>query len=186
MNLESLPQVKPGDSVKADHHNSLVKAIRRRTPVSSQTVKIVETTSGFYCETIHSGSRASAQSHPFLAPSRASSSSVIQAGSVNGNLVTGSPVNIATEGTAQLYIRVTITLTISANGYVADNFASETAWIYQTGSIVPDNTSSFFYVPVATYSNGVKTVQHLTTNISLRPRDDGTGTSTPTAFYWRS
>lgn len=44
---EVFPNVKSGDAVRADHINTLVRAIRRRTPINSPTVDVVENATGF-------------------------------------------------------------------------------------------------------------------------------------------
>ena len=52
---EIFPNVKPGDAVRAEHLNAIVKGVRARTPTSSPTVKVVETATGFYMESRAAG-----------------------------------------------------------------------------------------------------------------------------------
>lgn len=176
MNPESLPQVKPGDSVKADHHNSLVKAVRRRTPVSSPTIKIVETSSGFYCETVRNGSVGAAQTrHPFYV----SSAGTVTPGTVNGSMVTlsGEPldntlnvINMEINGPIWLAITFTLTWTSTSPAYLASAVFSSATIGHNDG--LPSNTTSVKYYQIGNVSGGIATMT-IRNNVTAFLLDNG-------------
>jgi hypothetical protein len=163
MNPESLPQVKPGDTVKADHHNSLVKAVRRRTPVSSPTIKIVETSSGFYCEIVRNGASTGATQtrHPFYV----SSTGAVTPGTVNGSMVTLSEepldntsnvINMEINGPIWLAITFTLTWTSTSPAYLASAVFSSARIGHNDG--LPSNTTSVKYYQIGNVSGGIATM----------------------------
>lgn len=126
---------------------------------------------------------ASGADHPFKCPATADGTITPTAGIVNGNLVTGTP-SVSASGTQVVYVEVRMTLTTTAQGYVAGTFATETDWLYAVAGSLPANTSTRFYQAVATYVDGVLTTQHLQQHQRVRPRDDGSGTSNADAIWW--
>lgn len=121
--------------------------------------------------------------HPFKCPERASGAITPSAGSVNGNLVTGTP-SVSGSGVQVVYVKVTMTLNVTDYDYVLDTFFTETAWAYGVASSLPADTTTAFYILCASYEDGALTLQNLERNMFVRPRDDGTGTTTPDAIWW--
>lgn len=123
--------------------------------------------------------------YPFWCPSRANGTITPVDGLINDNLVTGTP-SVSGSGTQVVYAKVEMTLSVSFYGYVNTTFATETGWVYGVASSLPANTSTAFYVTVAIYVDGIKTVQGLDWNQRVRPKDDGTGGSVADALWWRA
>ena len=122
-------------------------------------------------------------SHPFLCAMAASTATAVVTGSVNGVPVVG-PVNVGTSGTRYVYVVSSHTVDISSNGYVMPEFATTPTYSLASGSSVPADSNTAFHLLVATYLNGMKTSQVVTSSLFVRPRDDGTGSSTAVAYWW--
>lgn len=129
------------------------------------------------------GGAGGTNDHPFKCPATADGTITPTAGIVNGNVVTGTP-SVSASGTQVVYVEVRMTLTTTAQGYVAGTFATETDWLYAVAGSLPADTSTRFYQAVATYVDGVLTTQHLQQHQRVRPRDDGSGTSNADAIWW--
>lgn len=153
---EFLNNVKPGDVVKADHHNSLIKAIQRRTPISSPSVKIVETATGFYCEAARGGGSASSFRGLWY-PSKVNNESVkIGAGSLfDGTTFHSVPeTTVAVSPTALNYIYLVCNLSATlVDGYVAGGTVSSTPTIARYSSVQPNNNSTG-YILLCTWQAG--------------------------------
>lgn len=129
------------------------------------------------------GGAGGTNDHPFKCPATADGTITPTAGIVNGNVVTGTP-SVSDTGTQVVYVEVRMTLSVTAQGYVAGTFATETDWLYAVAGSLPADTSTRFYQAVATYVDGVLTTQHLQQHQRVRPRDDGSGTSNADAIWW--
>lgn len=153
---EFLNNVKPGDAVKADHHNSLIKAIQRRTPTSSPSVKVVETATGFYCEAVSNGGIAS-NFRGLWFPSRVNDESVkIGAGSLfDGTTLHMVPeTTVVVSSTALNYIYLVCALSATlVDGYVAGGIVSSTPTISASPSVLANNNTTG-YIMLCTWQSG--------------------------------
>lgn len=188
--IDHLPMPRVGDVIKAEHIAAIRNAIKKRTPQSSPTVAVVETSAGFYMETRRSGGILPAPTtHPFLCPSRATADapSTVEGGTVNGVIVTGLDITISTIGTKYVYLVVTKSgggtlIASSASGWVT-GFTGVIAATLGTGSSIPADTNSALYRLVATYVDGVKTTQDTISSMMVAARDDQTSTSTAVILW---
>lgn len=192
MNLESLPSVHRGDAVKAEHHNSLVKAIRRRTPSSSQTIKIVETSSGFYCETIRGGSSGSEGGCQYSwTPRKVRTIEgydvvVLNAGSVSGATTNVNGVNIlanpelqipnAADTTQIIYLNIPVTKIQTADSFVYGSTITGGVATVEVNTSLPPSTQSNRYHELFRWRNGRLFNQLGKYNVAVYCRDDGTST----------
>ena len=115
-----------------------------------------------------SESAAAAATHPFLCPTSTdgTASSTIVAGTVNGVTATNLSLVISNSGTKYVYIDVTFTRQLSANGY-ATGFSGAITCAVATGSSVPSDTNTHLYRQIATYVSGTKTVQAVTSSLEV-------------------
>jgi len=127
---------------------------------------------------------AASSTHPFLCPKSTdgTTASSIVAGTVNGVTATGLTPTISNSGTVYVYLNVTVALDISAFGCVR-GFSTGVTCAVATGSSIPSDTSTHFYRQIATYVNGTRTVQAITTSMEVVARDDGTNTSKAVAIW---
>jgi hypothetical protein len=127
---------------------------------------------------------ASTSTHPFLCPTTTdgSTASVVVAGDVNGVTATNLSLTISNSGTKVVYVNVTYTADVTAHGYVV-GFSGAITCALATGSSVPSDTSTHLYRHIATYVDGTRTVQAVTTSLEVVVRDNGSGTSTATAIW---
>lgn len=177
MNPESLPQVKPGDSVKADHHNSLVKAVRRRTPVSSPTIKIVETSSGFYCETVRNASVGGGGPEYAWTPKRVNDELIeMSAGSISDGVTTRTPnvSAIAVSATALQYIYLVCTLNVTRiDGFVTGGTVTAASVITYSG--IQTNNDTTGYILLCTWQAGAIVDRFRYWSIECQINDNGGG-----------
>lgn len=125
--------------------------------------------------------------HPFKCASQASSSTLVTAGTVNGVSATSLLLNVGTSGTRYIYLDVTMALDTSTNNYVTGfNGGYITSVSCKTGSNVPVDSSTHLYRQIASYVNGVKISQDITTSMEVVVRDDGTGTGKAIAIWGQS
>lgn len=117
--------------------------------------------------------------HPFKCPNTGGDGSVVVGGTVNGVAATGLTLDIGTSGTVHVYIQATYTSNITANGY-RDGFSAAITAALGTNTSVPSDTTSDAYRLVATYVDGVKTLQAVTSSMEVLVY--GT-TSTPTIVW---
>jgi len=131
-----------------------------------------------------SGSTAGSTTHPFKCPKSTdgSTASVVVAGDVNGVTATNLSLTISNSGTKVVYVDVSYTAHVTANGYVV-GFSGAITCALATGSSVPSDTSTDLYRHIATYVSGTLTVQAVTTSLEVVVRDNGSGTSTATAIW---
>lgn len=124
-----------------------------------------------------------ATSHPFKCSGSTNGTDPITvvAGDVNTITATNLTPTVSASGTQYVYLNVTVSLTLTSNNYVVDLSVSAVA--IATGSSLPANSTTHCYIPVATYVDGVKTVQSRTTSLMLGVRDDGSGPGTP-SYLW--
>jgi hypothetical protein len=122
--------------------------------------------------------------HPFKCPGSTdgSTASSVVAGAVNGVTATGLSLTIINSGTKYVYLDVTYTQNLSSNNYVMGISGSVTCAV-ATGSSVPSDTSTHLYRHIATYVNGVKTVQSIISSMQVVVRDDGSGSAVSTAIW---
>jgi len=122
--------------------------------------------------------------HPFKCPkyTDGSTASVVVAGDVNGVTATNLSLTISNSGTKVVYVDVSYTAHVTANGYVV-GFSGAITCALATGSSVPSDTSTNLYRHIATYVSGTLTVQAVTTSLEVVVRDNGSGTSTATAIW---
>lgn len=125
--------------------------------------------------------------HPFKCPASTdgSTASSIEPGTVNGVSATGLSLTISNSGTKYVYLDVSYTQDLTSNNYVI-GFSGAITCAVATGSSVPSDTSTHLYRQIATYVNGVKTTQDITTSMEVVIRDDGNGASTSTAIWGTS
>jgi len=124
--------------------------------------------------------------YPFHCPAATDGSvaSAVIAGTVNGVTVTNLSLTISNSGTQYVYFDVSYTQGLSSNGYV-QGFSGAITCALATGSSIPSDTSTHLYRQVATYVDGVKTVQAILTSMEVAARDNGTGGVT-TAIWTRA
>lgn len=133
------------------------------------------------------GDAAATATHPFKCPAitDGSTASSIEPGTVNGVSATGLSLTISNSGTKYVYLDVTYTQDLTSNNYVI-GFSGAITCAVATGSSVPSDSSTHLYRQIATYVNGVKTTQDITSSMEVVIRDDGTGTATSTAIWGQS
>lgn len=113
-------------------------------------------------------STAASSSHPFKCPksTNGSTASTIVAGTVNGVTATNLSLTISNSGTQHVYLDVSMTRNLSAAGYVI-GFSGAITCALATGSSVPSDSNTHLYRLAATYVDGVRTVQALTTSMEV-------------------
>jgi D-serine deaminase-like pyridoxal phosphate-dependent protein len=133
---------------------------------------------------VNDAAATASSTHPFKCPKATdgSTASVVVAGDVNGVTATNLSLTISNSGTKVVYVDVTYTADVTANNYVV-GFSGAITCALATGSSVPSDTSTHLYRHIATYVNGARTVQAVTTSLEVVVRDDGSGTSTATAIW---
>ena len=195
---EIFPNVKPGDAVRAEHLNAIVKGVRARTPTSSPTVKVVETATGFYMESRAAGRPGSGSGGCDYSwtPSFAGNDGVgndhvqLNVGSVSGATVTitdaetlvatsilavPSPkLAIPDSGLYIAYVEITGTKTKTANDFVT-GFTISSATI-KVSDGVPASSQSVRRLELFRWYNGTLYSQLTRYNLLLYCRDDGTST----------
>jgi hypothetical protein len=127
---------------------------------------------------------AGGSSYPFLCPATTdgSTASTIVAGTVNGVTATNLTPVISATGTKYVYLDVTYTQELSANGYVT-GFDGAITCAIGTGSSIPSDTSTHLYRQIATYVSGTKTVQAIQSSMTVVARDNGSGPGTTLAIW---
>jgi hypothetical protein len=127
---------------------------------------------------------AAGDDHPFRCPNSTdgSTASSVTAGTVNGISATSLTPVISNAGTRHVYLNVSYSRALSGNGYVT-GFSGGITCAIGTGGSVPTDTTSNLYRLIATYVDGVKTTQPVTTSMEVVIRDNGSGSGTPTAIW---
>jgi hypothetical protein len=175
--IDTLPMPRVGDTIKAEHIAAISRALKKRTPRNSPTVKVHETADGFYldAESVAAGGKASP---PFTFPGQilADIPAIVKGGTVNGVPVTNGTdalptgkVAVSTIGTVYAYLEVTITKSTTASGYVV-GIASITTAIMKSAGSVPANTSTVLCRQVASFYNGKKLTQDIKTSMEVAIR----------------
>lgn len=194
MNPESLPTVNRGDPVRAEHHNSLVKAIRRRTPTSSTTIKVVETSSGFYCDLVRNagGSGGAGGCQYSWTPNKVRTIEgfdvvVLNAGSVSGATVNVNGTNILSNPELQIpnnnpltthivYLSIPVTKIKTADNFVYGCTITGGVATVEVATSLPTSTQSTRYHELFRWKNGRLFNQVGKYNVAVFCRDDGTST----------
>ncbi len=196
---DQLPNPLPGDPVRAEHIRQIVRAIRRRTPRPSPSVRPVQLgDAGFALETVYNsgGSGASLGIWHNFQPQRFNPELItVSPGTINGNYPTigGTSINSdpapqlvvsATVGVTNIvYAVVTFTLTIDS-GFVTGFTAS--SYTIEAYTSAQSHTSTKRFIELFRWRNGalLSTTQYW--NIGLRAEDSGIATSTAQWVQWNS
>lgn len=196
---DQLPNPLPGDPVRAEHIRQIVRAIRRRTPRPSPSVRPVQLgDGGFALETVYSGGGSGASLgvwHNFQPRKFNAELITLSPGTINGSYPTIGGTSINTDPRPQLtvsgtvgvtniiYAVVTFTLTTDS-GFVTGFTASSLT--IESHTSVQSNTSSKRYIELFRWRNGalLSTTQYW--NIGLRAEDSGSATGTAQWVQWNS
>lgn len=186
MTPEPLPIVKPGDAVRAEHHNALVRAIRRRTPVSSPTVDVVETSSGFYCSSKSGGGGGgmNAFSGNWKPTSTNSETVTISSGTIfdgaTTTIVPDTTVNVTSGELNYIYLECTLSPSF-IDGYVVGGIVTGASILSDTDVRINGNTVA--YILLCTWQDGlVDRYQWFSFNCEMV----NSGTGNTVFYYWAS
>lgn len=153
--IDTLPSPKAGELIKADHIAQITKAIRKRTPRNSPTVRVVETADGFWLEarTGGGGSRFVGCWYPTKVNSELIN---LTAGSITDGITTYLPdvTYIAVHATNAQYIYLVCTITPTlVDGYVTGGTIDSAT--VQAFSALQTNSNTTGYVLLCSWQAGV-------------------------------
>jgi hypothetical protein len=153
--IDFLPSPKVGELIKADHIASITKAIRKRTPRNSPTVKVVETADGFWLEA-KTGGAASGRFVGCWHPTAVNEELInLTAGSITDGITTYLPdvTDITVHATNPQFIYLVCAITAdTVDGYVTGG--SITSATVQAFSSLQTNTDTTGYVLLCTWQEG--------------------------------
>jgi hypothetical protein len=180
-NFEPLPQVVPGQPVRASDFNALVQAVRKRTPQSSPSVGVsFGQGAGFTLTSRYTRGGGSASGHPWqMSVSNASGGGsgkevTVTAATINPDNVMPTmggtaldeadppSLSIDGDGTYRIYVTINVTLTFSSAGNLTDyEVDSATVQATSKGGSVPsdDHSAGTYYRQIGTIVDGVVTAQ---------------------------
>lgn len=159
-------RLRPGGNVQLTGSGGVYTVSARPVPAVEEAVEEEEAT------------------HPFLCPDRAGDITVV-GGTVNGVAATNLTPTVSSSGTQHVYLDVTYAQDLSSNNYVM-GFSGAISCAIGTGGSVPSDSSTHLYRLIATYVDGVKTLQAITTSMEVVIRDDGSGGAVSTAIWGTS
>lgn len=176
---DSMPTVKPGDAIKAEHYNALTKAIKARTPRPSDTVSVRNTANGFVMEAA-SGGGAMSTFRGAWAPTVSSdqTSVTLTAGSINDGTQTWLPdvtdIELVPNALNYIYLKCQLNPTTEDSFVTGGDLSS--AVILATSS-TQTNSNTYGYILLATVDlSGSGTVtRYAWFNFSCQLRNQGVG-----------
>jgi len=185
MILDSLPTVKAGDAIKAEHYNALVKAIKRRTPRASETVAVNATSNGFTLSASGGGRSGSSSSfRGCWAPTIKGAKGERKISFTSGYITDGIYIVLpeldditCPDSTDVLYyvcLYVTFTPTV-VDGYVTGGTIDSASIVID--SSLPINTDSDGNILLCTIKNGAVVDRHSwwSLGINLLAKDSSSG-----------
>lgn len=152
---EVFPNVKSGDAVRADHINTLVRAIRRRTPINSPTVDVVENASGFALRA-RPGGGGGGGFRGLWHPTRVNDEAVKIGGGivydgVNTHIVADATVAVSASALNYIYLVCELNPTFE-DGYVAGGTLLSVGFHVSTSPEL--NTNTHAYILLHTWQEG--------------------------------
>jgi hypothetical protein len=187
--IDTLPLPRVGDTIKAEHIAALSTAIKKRSPLNSPTVKIRETSEGFYMEARGSGGGSGGSVSRYLLPRRVSAGRyTVSPGLLNlmpvrydttsGDELDGTQLHSLTNGVIYLVVRYTTTF---VDDYLTYHVL-HSVYTHDDTNIPADEpildgseiTGWRFHAPLATIVDDEITMNYGGSNLWSVLRDDST------------
>jgi hypothetical protein len=154
--IDTLPMPRVGDTIKAEHIAAISRALKKRTPRNSPTVKVHETADGFYLDAAPGGGASSSFRGAWY-PTKVNDELInLTPGSITDGVTTRTPTvtNIVVSATAPQYIYLVCGLTPTiVDGYVTGG-TIDSATVQAFGSL-QTNTNTTGYILLFTWQAGV-------------------------------
>lgn len=153
--IDTLPLPRIGDPIKAEHIAAISKALRKRTPLNSPSVKVCETANGYYLTAKSSVAASSFKGCWY--PSRVNAELIkLTAGSISDGITTFTPAvtSITVSATALQYVYLVCSITPT----IVDSFVTGgviTAASVQAFNMAQTTDNTTAYVLLCTWQSGV-------------------------------
>jgi len=174
--IDQLPLPKVGDPIKAEHIAAITRAISKRTPRNSTSVKVHELADGFYLEA--APGRSSSTFKGAWYPSREAANLLnLTAGLLYDGVTTHFPqvTNITIHPEALRYIYLVCTLTpTTVDGFVTGGTVNATPVITAYSS-TQTNTNTTAYILLFTWQAGALLQRYAYWNMACQLRNVNTG-----------
>ena len=183
--IDQLPSPKAGELIEAEHIAQIVKAIRKRTPRNSPTVRVVESADGFWLEAKAGGGGGGGGFSGAWKPSYVNEELInLTAGSISDGITTFTPtvtdIVVDSESLNYVYLECDTDIT-TVGGYVVGG--TITAAIVKSYTTTKTNTNTKAYLLLCVWQTGTGT-RYRYFSQSWQVIDDGGNTGTAQHFFY--
>lgn len=170
--IDQLPLPKVGDPIKAEHIAAISKALRKRTPLNSPSVKVREVADGFYLEAGGGGGLSTPPCSYNWKPRKINSELIsVSAGQIMGTTVSSSGLAVHATDLNYVYARVAVTPVVT-NAFVTSATFSGHTIVSSTSTLSDSETAGVYtrHFLLFTWQAGALVAQTIRFNIGIKVR----------------